>query len=140
MTIPEASQLVIQAGAMGVGGEIFVLDMGEPVRILDLAKDMIRLSGLQVEEDIAIEFTGLRAGEKLYEELHLEGERQLPTDHPKIIVADRLPADPQRMKAAILEIEKVAHNSPERVRDFLQTLIPEYQVSDRKTSPVHLVA
>ena len=70
MTIPEAAQLVIQAGAMGQGGEIFVLDMGEPVRIVDLAADMIRLSGLRVGEDIEIQFTGLRPGEKLYEELH----------------------------------------------------------------------
>ncbi len=73
MTIPEAAQLVIQAGAMGQGGEIFVLDMGEPVRIVDLAADVIRLSGLRVGEDIEIEFTGLRPGEKLYEELHRRG-------------------------------------------------------------------
>ena len=85
MTIPEAAQLVIQAGAMGQGGEIFVLDMGEPVRIVDLAPDMIRLSGLRVGEDIEIEFTGLRPGEKLYEELHVAGETTAahppPQDH-----------------------------------------------------------
>jgi len=88
MTIPEASQLVLQAGAMGKGGEIFVLDMGDPVRILDLAHDMIRLSGLRVGEDIEIDFIGLRPGEKLHEELHGAGERRTTTPHPKILVAE----------------------------------------------------
>src|SRR5690606_32496906 len=74
MTIPEASQLVLQAGAMGSDGDIFVLDMGEPVRIVDLAREMITLSGLRVGEDIEIKFTGIRPGEKLYEELSVLGE------------------------------------------------------------------
>ncbi|MCE9606337.1 MAG: polysaccharide biosynthesis protein [Planctomycetia bacterium] len=87
MTIPEAAQLVIQAGAMGQGGEIFVLEMGEPVRIVDLAHDMIRLSGLNVGQDIEIQVTGLRPGEKLFEELHIHGETHQPTRHPKIRVA-----------------------------------------------------
>jgi FlaA1/EpsC-like NDP-sugar epimerase len=86
MSIPEAAQLVLQAGLMGKGGEIFVLDMGEPVRIVDLARDMIRLSGLS-EKDIKIVFTGLRVGEKLYEELLADGETTLPTMHPKLRVA-----------------------------------------------------
>jgi FlaA1/EpsC-like NDP-sugar epimerase len=88
MLIPEAAQLVIQAGAMGRGGEIFVLDMGEPVRILDLAKDMIRLSGLRVGEDIEVQIVGLRPGEKLFEELYDAHERHARTSHPKIMVAD----------------------------------------------------
>ena len=75
------------AGAMGRGGEIFVLDMGEPVRIVDLARDMIRLSGLREGDDVEIRFTGLRPGEKLYEELYAERERRLPTSHPKIMAA-----------------------------------------------------
>ncbi len=87
MLIPEAAQLVIQAGTMGQGGEIFVLDMGDPVRIIDLAKDMIRLSGLRVGDDIEIEITGLRPGEKLYEELYSDRETHRPTDHSKIMVA-----------------------------------------------------
>jgi FlaA1/EpsC-like NDP-sugar epimerase len=93
MTIPEAAQLVIQAGAMGKGGEVFVLDMGEPVRILDMAKRLINLSGLQIKDDenpegdIEIVYTGLRPGEKLYEEL-LIGENDLPTQHPLIMAAN----------------------------------------------------
>jgi FlaA1/EpsC-like NDP-sugar epimerase len=87
MLIPEAAQLVLQAGAMGQGGEIFVLDMGEPVRIVDLANDMIRLSGLRVGEDIEIQIVGLRPGEKLYEELYDASECHQRTSHPKIMVA-----------------------------------------------------
>jgi FlaA1/EpsC-like NDP-sugar epimerase len=86
MTIPEASQLVLQAGSIGQGGEIFVLDMGRPVKILDLAEEMIRLSGKRPHEDIAIEFTGVRAGEKLFEELATDGEKTRPTSHAKISV------------------------------------------------------
>jgi FlaA1/EpsC-like NDP-sugar epimerase len=86
MSIPEAAQLVLQAGAMGRGGEIFVLDMGEPVKITELARDMIRLSGL-AEEDVRIEFTGLRPGEKLYEELLADSEATLPTPHAKLRIA-----------------------------------------------------
>ncbi|HEX6002618.1 MAG TPA: polysaccharide biosynthesis protein, partial [Burkholderiales bacterium] len=86
MSVTEAVQLVMQAGLMGHGGEIFVLDMGEPVRIADLARDMIRLSGL-TEQDIGIVYTGLRPGEKLYEEPLADNENSLPTPHPKLRVA-----------------------------------------------------
>ena len=84
MTIPEASQLVLQASTMGGGGEIFVLDMGEPVKIVDLARNLILLSGLRPDEDIRIEFTGIRPGEKLYEELRTFEESSLPTQHEKV--------------------------------------------------------
>lgn len=87
MTIPEASQLVLQAGTMGEGGEIFIFDMGESVKIIDLAKNMIRLSGLHYPEDINIKITGLRPGEKLYEELLANGENTLPTYHEKIMIS-----------------------------------------------------
>ncbi len=87
MTIPEACQLVLEAGLMGMGGEVFVFDMGEPVKILDLAKQMIRLSGLEPDRDIKIQFSGLRPGEKLYEELLTASEETLPTHHPKIMSA-----------------------------------------------------
>lgn len=86
MTIPEASQLVLEAGAMGEGGEIFIFDMGESVKIFDLAKNMIKLSGLRFPEDIDIKVTGLRPGEKLYEELLANGENTLPTYHKKIMI------------------------------------------------------
>lgn len=88
MTIPEASQLVLQAAALGTGGEIFVLDMGKPVKILDLAEDMIRLSGLVPNDDIEIVFTGMRQGEKLFEELEMTGEDLAKTRHPKIFIGD----------------------------------------------------
>ena len=105
MTIPEASQLVLEAGAMGQGGEIFVLDMGQPVRIVDLARDMIRLSGLVEGEDIEIEFMGMRPGEKLHESLHASGELRLPTCHPKIVVAqsDRIEFDTMLNRMTALE-------------------------------------
>ena len=86
MTIPEAAQLILQTGSMGEGGEIFILDMGSPVKILDLARDLIRLSGFEPEEDIEIKFIGLRPGEKLYEELITDGEGLSPTSHEKILV------------------------------------------------------
>src|SRR5205814_8672064 len=83
MTIPEAVQLVLQAGAIGRGGEVFVLDMGEPVKVLDLATDLIRLSGLEVGTDIEIRFPATPPGEKLYEELFFGSESAIPTDHPQ---------------------------------------------------------
>jgi FlaA1/EpsC-like NDP-sugar epimerase len=87
MTIPEACSLVLEAGVMGTGGEIFVFDMGKSVRIVDVARKMIQLSGLELEKDIRIEFTGLRPGEKLFEELLASSENTLPTHHPKIMRA-----------------------------------------------------
>ncbi len=126
MTIPEASRLVIQAGSMGKTGQILVLDMGDPVRIVDLAVDMIRLSGLRVNEDVEIEYVGLRPGEKLYEELHSSGEKQLPTIHKKITVADHRPCDPQKILAAIDELAQTAVEAPEQVIAKLQAIVPEY--------------
>src|SRR5690606_39087980 len=87
MTIPEAVQLVLQAAVMGKGGEVFVLDMGDPVRIEDLAKDLIRLSGLRFGHDIEIRYTGLRPGEKLFEELSRDDESLRPTTHEKVLSA-----------------------------------------------------
>ena len=87
MTIPEACQLVLEAGAMGSGGEIYIFDMGKPVKIIDLARKMIRMAGLQPDKDIKIEFVGLRPGEKLYEELLNDSSKTLPTHHEKIMIA-----------------------------------------------------
>lgn len=126
MSIPEAAQLVLQAGLMGQGGEIFVLDMGEPVRIVDLARDMIRLSGLD-EEDIRIVFTGLRPGEKLYEELLADGEATVPTPHPKLRIA-RARATIDGVMPGLDEFlaEGVRH-SDAQVRAALMRYVAEYR-------------
>lgn len=127
MTIPEASQLVIQAGAMGNGGEIFVLDMGEPVRIVDLARDMVRLSGLEVGQDIEIQFVGQRPGEKLFEELHGDGELHLPTSHPKIMVAQCEQISLTQVKTAIRKLEESTQGSEEMILGELTALIPQFR-------------
>lgn len=132
MTISEASRLVIQAGAIGQSGQILLLDMGEPVHIVDLAADMIRLSGLRVGEDIAIEFVGLRPGEKLYEELHIPGEQLLPTSHPKIIVADHKPAQIDDIQGAIEELERVARKAPEAIVGKLQQIACGYRLEKHR--------
>jgi len=101
MTIPEAVRLVLQAGAMGEGGEVFVLDMGQPMKIIDLARDMIRLSGFEPDRDIAIEVTGIRPGEKLHEKLFNDGEEVQTTAHPKILRAVRVPIPFARLQKAL---------------------------------------
>jgi FlaA1/EpsC-like NDP-sugar epimerase len=106
MTIPEAVQLVIQAGAIGESGDVFVLDMGEPVKIVDLAHNMIRLSGKEPERDIEIRFIGVRAGEKLYEELWGEGEASVPTSHAKILRAASPAVDPMWLEEELIELER----------------------------------
>jgi FlaA1/EpsC-like NDP-sugar epimerase len=133
MTIPEAAQLVIQAGAMASGGDVFVLDMGEPVRIADLARRMLELSGLALKDeanpngDIEITVTGLRPGEKLYEEL-LIGDNPLPTSHPRIMKAheDFLPWDALQAKLSDLGLALDANNVP-LIRTLLKDLVPGYQ-------------
>ncbi len=127
MTIPEAARLVVQAGAIGQGGEVMVLDMGDPVRILDLARDMIRLSGLEAGEDVEIRFTGPRPGEKLFEELYLGDERHRPTCHPKITVADGGHRDPAAILHSIDRLLQLADEQPEAVVELLQQIVPEYR-------------
>ncbi len=105
MTIPEAVSLIVQAGSIGGRGQIFVLDMGEPVKILELAKNMIRLSGKEPETEIAIEFIGAKPGEKLHEELWSEGEEVAPTAHPKILRATRKPVDPEWLDDELERLE-----------------------------------
>ena len=127
MSIPEAAQLVLQAGVMGKGGEIFVLDMGEPVKIVDLARDLIRLSGMS-ESDVRIEFTGLRPGEKLYEELLADDERTLPTPHPKLrIMKPQAPPAREWLADAMRWLEGDAPVGAPKVRAGLVARIPEYQ-------------
>jgi FlaA1/EpsC-like NDP-sugar epimerase len=125
MSIPEAAQLVLQAGLMGQGGEIFVLDMGEPVKIVDLAKELIRLSGL-TEDDIKIEFSGLRPGEKLYEELLADDEQTLPTPHPKLRIAQANQADAAWLERLLAWTAATTKPDTE-VRADLTAWLPEYQ-------------
>ena len=126
MSIPEAAQLVLQAGLMGQGGKIFVLDMGEPVKIVDLARDLIRLSGLK-EEDIKIEYTGLRPGEKLYEELLADSEHTLETPHPKLRIAQARNVDAAWVNELLEWVGFANEVWPDDVvKKKLQQLVPEY--------------
>ncbi|MEP7037378.1 MAG: nucleoside-diphosphate sugar epimerase/dehydratase, partial [Acidobacteriota bacterium] len=129
MTIPEASQLVLQAGALGTGGEIFILDMGEPVKILDLAEDMIRLSGLQPYEEIDIVFTGIKQGEKLFEELEITGENLLNTTHPKIFIG-KIAVYAGGEVANILSNFRQAleKNDTPKIRTLLNHFLPEAKI------------
>jgi FlaA1/EpsC-like NDP-sugar epimerase len=131
MTIPEASQLVLQAGVMGSDGDIFVLDMGEPVKIVDLAREMITLSGLRPGEDIEIKFTGVRPGEKLYEELSVTGENMGRTTHEKIYVWRNRKEDWPKVCRLMDELVSVADEMPpERLKERLQELVPEFMPGD----------
>ena len=131
MTIPEASQLVLQAATMGKGGEIFVLDMGEPVKIIDLARDIITLSGFKPGEDIEITYTNPRPGEKLFEELSIEGEDMQRTRHPKISIWKNIPMDRDKLHAGINELVTIAQtqNHSEIVQQ-IRGLVPEYTGGD----------
>ena len=130
MTIPEATQLVLQAGSMGSGSEVLVLDMGDPVRIIDLAEELIRLSGLTPYEDIDIVVTGLRPGEKLFEELLIDGEGILPTTHEKIKVLAPVALDiePIRQELEIL-YAAARSNSVDQLIESLKRLVPEFKPS-----------
>ncbi len=127
MSIPEAAQLILQAGAMGEGGEIFILDMGKPIQIAELARDLIRLHGLDPDRDIAIEFIGLRPGEKLYEELITEGEGIVPTSHEKIMVLRGHSYPPDALLMRVEELLAVARFSDDTaIKRKLQEIVPEY--------------
>jgi len=130
MTIPEACQLILQAGAMGEGGEIFILDMGTPVRIVDMARDLIRLSGFEPDVDIKIEFVGLRPGEKLFEELITSGEGIVPTTHEKIMVLRGKTCDQDRLNAVIDELTKLAQEqNGAGIRAKLKEIVEDYRPS-----------
>ncbi|KAB7530504.1 SDR family NAD(P)-dependent oxidoreductase [Flagellimonas olearia] len=126
MTIPEASQLVLEAGAMGMGGEIFIFDMGESVKIMDLAKNMIRLSGLHYPDDIDIKVTGLRPGEKLYEELLANGENTLPTYHDKIMISKVRDIDYNTTRTLIEELCISNLFFKDNVVQLMKKIVPEY--------------
>ena len=127
MTIPESCQLILQAGAMGNGGEIFVLKMGTPIRIDDMARDLIRLSGFEPDVDIKIEYIGLRPGEKLNEELIIEGEGILPTSHEKIMVLKGLECNLQLLDGNINELAQSAEEqNRDKIIARLREIVPEY--------------
>jgi len=135
MTIPEAVDLVLQASTMGAGGEVFILDMGEPVKIDRIARNLIRLSGLEPDRDIEIKYTGLRPGEKLYEELRLSGEGIGATNHPQIRVLHGDPVDFRDVTAWIDELAAiVATRNVAELVSTLKRIVPEYQPSDRVLS------
>lgn len=139
MTIPEACQLVLQAASMGKGGEIFILDMGEPVYIVDMAQDLIHLSGLKPMEDIDIVFTGMRPGEKLFEEISIDEEQATKTRHPKIYVGKSPSRDVCAITEELVKLERFANcDDLTEIRSQLHTLVPEFQSSDaerKDTSP-----
>lgn len=135
MSIPEAAQLVLQAATMGNGGEVFVLDMGTPVKIIDLARDMIKLSGLQAQ-DIRIEFTGLRPGEKLYEELLADDENTLPTSHEKLRMARARSADHDWLQALLAWLQQTPTMADAQIKQELQRWVEEYQPDQRPAPEV----
>jgi FlaA1/EpsC-like NDP-sugar epimerase len=139
MTIPEASRLVLEAGAMSIGGEIFAFDMGDSIKISDLAKNMIRLSGLEVGRDIEIVYTGLRPGEKLFEEVLNDSEVSVPTHHPKILRAKVREYEFEKINTSIHELISLfdTQNNIEMVR-LLKQLVPEYISSNSNFASLDL--
>ncbi|MGI9055055.1 MAG: polysaccharide biosynthesis protein [Pyrinomonadaceae bacterium] len=133
MTIPEASQLVMQAGALGEGNEIFILDMGEPIKILDLAEDMIRLSGLEPYEDIDIKFIGIRKGEKLFEELEITGENLLKTKHPKIFIGKIATYSDEEVAGIVNNFANAVTESDEaKIRALFNHFLPEATITENE--------
>jgi FlaA1/EpsC-like NDP-sugar epimerase len=130
MTIPEAAQLVLQASALGDGGEVFLLHMGEPVRIIDLAETLITLSGLKPYEDIQVVETGVRRGEKLYEELSFDNEEAIPTSHRKIFINKLATPEPEIVRTALRVLARlVQERNEDELRRFLSDLLPEARLS-----------
>ena len=132
MTIPEAVSLVLQAGVYAKGGEIFVLDMGEPVKILDLAKNLIRLSGYKVDEDIKIEFTGLRPGEKLYEELLMDEEGLQNTENKLIHIGKPIEIDEMKFYSQLKELKEESKNENADIRPLVKAIVPTYVYNQEK--------
>jgi FlaA1/EpsC-like NDP-sugar epimerase len=133
MTIPEAAQLVIQAGAMAEGGEIFVLDMGQPVKIVDLARDLIRLSGFEPDKDIKIVFSGLRPGEKLYEEVLMAEEGLKKTAHEKIFIGTLSDIDYNKLQSELKAFKEIPENYPDLIKSTLSSIVPTYNFMIEKS-------
>jgi FlaA1/EpsC-like NDP-sugar epimerase len=137
MTIPEASQLVLQAGAMGEGGEIFILDMGDPVKIVDLARDLIVLSGLRPMDDIEIKFSGVRPGEKLFEELSTDAEAADKTKHPKVFIGRFQAHNFDAVLEAIDDVVAMARGGElDKLREAIRKIVPEFETSRRSAKGV----
>ncbi len=132
MTIPEAVSLVLQAGAYAKGGEIFVLDMGEPVKILDLARNLILLSGHKPDEDIKIEFTGLRPGEKLYEEMLMDEEGLQDTENKLIHIGKPIEIDEEKFLSQLEELSEYVVEEPEDIRAWVQKIVPTYSIQNKE--------
>ena len=132
MTIPEAVSLVLQAGAYAKGGEIFVLDMGEPVKIVDLAKNLILLSGHKPNEDIQITFTGLRPGEKLYEEMLMKEEGMQDTENKLIHIGKPIKMDEEKFLKQLEELKEYVVTEPEDIRLWVQRIVPTYSIQEHK--------
>ena len=130
MTIPEAVSLVLQAGAYAKGGEIFVLDMGEPVKILDLAKNLIRLSGYVPNEDIKITFSGLRPGEKLYEELLMDEEGLTKTENELIYIGKPIELDEEIFKKQLEDLYEAAVDETKNIRQLVKEIVPTYVLKE----------
>lgn len=130
MTIPEAVSLVLQAGAYAKGGEIFVLDMGEPMRIDDLARNLIKLSGLRPDEDIKIQYTGLRPGEKLYEELLMAEEGLRKTAHEKIFIGKPLEFEQEKFLKQLEQLKKEAYQDGNHIRESVKEIVETYQYQE----------
>ena len=126
MTIPEAVSLVLQAGAYATGGEIFVLDMGDPVRIDDLARNMIRLSGFEPDVDIKVEYTGLRPGEKLFEEILMDAEGMEKTANNLIYIGHELDVDREKFMTQLAELSEVDERDGQAIRDCIERIVPTY--------------
>jgi FlaA1/EpsC-like NDP-sugar epimerase len=135
MTIPEAVQLLLQAGALGSGGELFVLDMGAPVKITDLARDLIRLSGLEEDTDIEIAFTGVRPGEKLYEEVFFGGENVISTNHPKVLrfAGESIESALAENVDALIRRAVALPPDDRELRQMIHALVPEFTGADITT-------
>jgi FlaA1/EpsC-like NDP-sugar epimerase len=128
MTIPEAAQLVIQSGAIGKGGEVFILDMGEPVKIIELARDLIKLSGYKEGIDIDIEITGLRPGEKMYEEILLDTEDDMSTEHEKIYISNLSNIEEKEVIDHINNLNRLVNTSDKsKIIEELKLIVKEYE-------------
>jgi FlaA1/EpsC-like NDP-sugar epimerase len=139
MTIPEAATLVLQAGTYANGGEIFVLDMGEPVRIYDLAYNLIKLSGLEPDVDIKIECTGLRPGEKLFEERLMAEEGLQKTANGLISIARPIPMDEENLWSTLDYLYKAAYSETESMKEWVKKLVPTYTIDARESVAVRFM-